>query len=125
MADSSLVCFEAYTSNKSSRDGKKIIKITPHHMACNMTIENCLRSFQLPSRGASATYCIGTDGRIGQGVEEYYRPWTSSSYANDSIAVTMEVANDGGAPDWHISDAALESLINLCEDICRRMVLKD
>jgi uncharacterized protein YgiM (DUF1202 family) len=35
-------------------------------------------------------------------------------------AITIEVANDGGAPDWHVSDKALESLINLLVDICQR-----
>lgn len=36
-------------------------------------------------------------------------------------AVTIEVANDGGAETgWHVSDAALQSLIRLCADICRR-----
>mgnify|MGYP001060695724 CR=1 FL=1 len=40
---------------------------------------------------------------------------------NDNRAVTIEVANDGGAETgWHISDAAYKSLINLCVDICRR-----
>lgn len=36
------------------------------------------------------------------------------------MAVTFEVANDGGAPDWHVSDASIEALINLCVDICQR-----
>ena len=36
------------------------------------------------------------------------------------MAVTIEVANDGGAPDWHVSDKALASLIDLCVDICKR-----
>jgi len=34
---------------------------------------------------------------------------------------TIEVvSNDGGAPDWHVSDSVLERLIELCTDICRR-----
>ena len=35
-------------------------------------------------------------------------------------AVTIEVANDGGADTgWHISDRAMESLLALVTDICR------
>ncbi len=34
--------------------------------------------------------------------------------------ITIEVANDSGDPDWHVSDAALEATIKLCVDICKR-----
>ena len=30
------------------------------------------------------------------------------------------MANDGGAPDWHVSDKAFDSLVALAIDICRR-----
>jgi hypothetical protein len=110
--------------NPRSVRGTKILKITPHHMAGNLTIERCGQIFANPSRGGSSNYGIGTDGRIGLYVEEKNRAWTSSSPDNDYQAVTIEVANDGGAPDWHVSDAALESLINLCVDICKRNGIK-
>lgn len=97
-----------------------ITKITIHHMAGNSTIEGCGDWFAKPSTKASANYGIGTDGRIALYVEEQNRAWTSSNWENDHRAVTIEVANDGGKPDWHISDKALESLINLCVDICKR-----
>lgn len=32
----------------------------------------------------------------------------------------MEVANDGGAPNWHVSNASIAALINLCVDVCKR-----
>lgn len=98
----------------------KITKITPHIIAGNMTVEQAGEWFVNNDRSASANYSIGTDGRIGLHVEENHRAWTSSSRANDYMAVTIEVANDGGAPNWHISDKALESLIKLCVDICKR-----
>jgi peptidoglycan hydrolase-like protein with peptidoglycan-binding domain len=34
--------------------------------------------------------------------------------------VTIEVANNSGSPNWTVSDKAYASLLNLCEDICRR-----
>ena len=48
------------------------------------------------------------------------RAWTSSSAANDNQAVTIEVANDQIGGDWHVSDTALNKLIELCVDICKR-----
>ena len=98
----------------------KITKITPHIIAGNMTVEQAGEWFINNDRSASANYSVGTDGRIGLHVPEDRRAWTSSSRANDYMAVTIEVANDGGAPTWHISDKALESLIKLCVDICKR-----
>ena len=106
------------------RSGCKVLKITPHHMAGNCSIETCGSFWQNASRRASSNYGIGTDGRIGCYVDEENRSWCSSSAANDNQAITIEVANDGGAPDWHVSDKAIESLINLMVDICKRYGIK-
>ena len=72
----------------------KIKKITIHHMAGNLSVEECGKLFATSSRQVSSNYGIGTDGRIALYVEEKNRPWTSSSPANDYQAVTIEVAND-------------------------------
>ena len=120
MADSSLVSYERYSPNCSSRNGSKVVKLTPHHAAGNVSVETMGGLFANPERGASANYGIGSDGRTAQYVREYMRPWTSSSYDNDRQAITVEVANDGGAPDWHVSDKAFDSLVALAIDICRR-----
>ena len=116
----------ANPSNYSKgRDGKKVIKITPHHMAGNLSIEACGRLWQTAGRRASSNYGIGTDGRIGCYVDEENRSWCSSSSANDNVAITVEVANDGGAnTNWHVSDSAINSLINLMVDICKRYGIK-
>jgi hypothetical protein len=55
-------------------------------------------------------------------VEEANRSWCSSNSENDHRAITIEVANDqpSDAGNWHVSDKALASLINLCVDICKR-----
>lgn len=105
-------------SNYSSRNGNSICKITPHHMAGNLSIEAC--GNVLENRGVSANYGIGSDGRIACYVDETDRSWASASYWNDSQAITIEVADDEIGGDWHVSDTALESLINLCVDICQR-----
>lgn len=99
-----------------------IDKITIHHMAGNLSVETCGNVFQ--TREASSNYGVGSDGRVGMYVEEKHRAWTSSSPANDYRAVTIEVANDGGAPQWHVSDKALAKTIELCVDICKRNGIK-
>jgi len=118
MSNSSLVNYTLISPHKNSPRNNSIKKITIHHMAGNLSVERCGSVFQ--SREASANYGIGSDGRVGMYVEEKDRSWASSSPSNDNQAVTIEVANDGGAPDWHVSDAALKKTIELCADICRR-----
>lgn len=120
MSNSPLVSYTKISPNSNNPRNKPITKITIHHMAGNLSIESCGNIFAKASRKASSNYGIGSDGRIGMYVEEKNRSWCSSSAANDNQAITIEVANDGGAPNWHVSDKALASLIDLCTDICRR-----
>ena len=124
MSNSPLVDFTLISPNSTNPRNKKISKITIHHMAGNATVEQCGKVFQPKSRQASANYGVGTDGRVGMYVEEKNRSWASSSPANDHMAVTIEVANDGG-PGWHVSDKALEKTIELCTDICKRNGIKE
>jgi hypothetical protein len=53
-------------------------------------------------------------------VEEKDRSWCSRSGSNDHRAITIEVANCTGAPDWRVSDKAYATLIELVTDICKR-----
>ena len=119
MSNSPLVDIEIITMNKTPRTAK-IDTITIHHMATIATAEACAASFLPASRQASANYCIGNDGSVALSVPEEYRSWCSSSYENDNRAITIEVSNDGRAPDWHVGDVAMEKLLALCVDICRR-----
>lgn len=100
----------------------EIRKITIHHMAGNLTVEQCGDVFQ--SREASANYGIGSDGRIGMYVPEKYRAWSTSDPENDHQSINIELANDGAGPDWHVSDKAIEKCIELCVDICTRYGFK-
>lgn len=120
MSNSKLVTYKKKSPNYSSRNGKKIKKITIHHMAGNLTVKQCGNVFASSSRQASANYGVDNNGGVGLYVDEKYRAWTSSNRANDEVAVTIEVANDGGAPNWHVSKKALEKTIDLCVDICER-----
>lgn len=108
----------------NGRKGYKVCKITPHHMAGVLSGEQCARLFQNSNRNASANYCIGNDGGIVGCVDENNRAWTSSSSSNDCQAITIEVSNNKIGGDWTISDAAWNSLVNLCVDICKRYNFK-
>ena len=118
MSNSNLVKYIHLVDNYNDRAGNKISRIIIHHMAGNLDLVTLGRVFE--SREGSATYGIDVDGGIGRYLDESVRPWTSSSWEADKCAVTIEVANDGGAPDWHVSDKSIEALINLCVDICKR-----
>ena len=118
MSNSPLVDYVLISPNKSSPRVYPITKITIHHMAGQLSVEQCGKIFQ--SRQASSNYGIGTDGRVGMYCEEKDRSWCSCSYDNDNRAITIECANDGGSPDWHVSDVVLNKLIDLCVDICQR-----
>lgn len=123
MSNSKLVDYTKISPHRSKRTGK-ISKITIHHMAGNLTVKTCGNVFQ-GKRAASANYGVDSAGRIGLYVPENYRAYTSSNRANDNIAVTIEVANDGGSKTkWHVSDKAIAALIELCVDICKRNGIK-
>lgn len=120
MSNSPLVNYTRISPNRNSPRNRPIGKITVHHMAGNLTVEQCGSVFAPSSRQASSNYGIGTDGRVGLYVDEGDRSWASSSAANDNQAVTIEVANDEIGGNWHVSDAAWDKLVELCADICRR-----
>lgn len=126
MSNSPLICYTKISPNRNSPRNHVIDTITIHCMAGNCSIETCGEVFYPTSRGASSNYGIGSDGRIAMYVEEKDRSWCTSSKSNDNRAITIEVANDGGADTgWHVSDAAYKSLINLCVDICKRNNIKE
>lgn len=120
MSNSPLVNFTRISPNSTNPRRGKIKKITIHHVAGNLSVETVGNIFANPSRRASTHYCVDNRGRIGMYVEERNRAWASSNAANDNQAVTIEVANISRAPNWEVSDIALNKTIELCIDICKR-----
>ena len=118
MSNSTLCKYIHIVGNYSDRQGNGVSRIIIHHMAGNLSLETLGKVME--SRQSSATYGIDVNGNIGQYVDEAYRPWTSSSWEADKCAVTIEVANNAGAPNWTVSDASMNALIELCVDICKR-----
>lgn len=122
MSNSSLVNYTKITSNKTSPRKDKIRKITIHHMAGNLSVEECGEVFQ--NREASTNYGIGNDGRIGLYVDEADRAWATTNGENDHQAINIELANDEIGGNWHVSDKVIARCIDLCVDICKRNGIK-
>ena len=121
MSYSSLVEYVKISPNKTSPRDHAIDTITIHCMAGNLSIETCANVFAPTERQASSNYGVDSNGRIGCYVDENDRSWCSSNKANDMRAITIEVANDGGADTgWHVSGVAMSSLIKLVADVCKR-----
>ena len=120
MSYSKYVNYINYSPNCNTPRNNAIRKITIHHMAANLSVEQCGNIFANRNRQASSNYGIGSDGRVGLYVDEANRSWCSSNADNDHQAITIEVANDVIGGNWHVSDVALAKLIDLCVDICER-----
>lgn len=119
MSNSPLVTYTCLSPNCNKPRNHKIDTITIHHMAGNLSVQTCGSLFAKPSRKASSNYGVNHK-EVGLYVDEANRSWCSSNGVNDNRAITIETANDGGAPDWHIADDTMDTLIKLVTDICKR-----
>lgn len=112
-----------YPDGKKGRGGKKIDKIFVHHMAGNLTVEQCGRVFK--NNEVSAHYGIDNKGRVGQYVKEEDTAWHCGNKAYNQRSIGIELANDGGAKaNWHVSDKVIKKCIDLIVDICQRNGIK-
>ena len=119
MSNSKLAVVNMPSPNHSGPKNHAIDRISPHCVVGQCTAETLGAWFERASTKASSNYGIDKDGRIGLYVDEANRSWCTSSSANDNRAITIECASDTYDP-YRMNDAVYESLINLCEDICRR-----
>ena len=115
-----MVNYTKISPNSTNPRNNSISKITIHHTAGVLSVENIGNIFASSERDASSNYGIGFDGRIGMYVEEKNRAWTSSNGENDHQAITIEVSNSVAGGEWPVSDVVLQKLIDLCVDICKR-----
>ena len=106
-SNSPLVAFRQISPNRNSPRGQAIKKITIHHTAGVISVENLGAHFSRRGILASSNYGVGPDGRVGMYVEEKDRAWTSSNAVNDYQAVTIEVSNSAVGGIWLVSDKAL------------------
>lgn len=118
-SNSPLVVHTNISPNKTSPRNHAIDTITIHCVVGQVTAERLGEIFKPESRQASSNYGVDKDGRVGMYVEEKDRSWCSSNRDNDNRAITIEVASDTTEP-YAVTDAAMQSLIKLCADICKR-----
>lgn len=119
MSNSPLVTYTKLSPNHSGLRQHKIDTITPHCVVGHLSLATLGNVFSPTSRRASSNYGVDDQGRVGMYVEEKNRSWCTSSKANDNRAVTIEIASDPKAP-YKITDKALQGLIELSADICKR-----
>lgn len=131
--DSKLVKGVMWSPNCSART-RKIDTIIIHCMAGTYDARRCGELFADPKRQASSHYGISSNGDIWQYVPESKRAWTTGGKKTvngwtgamyDQRSVTIEVSNTTLAPSYQVSPQALQSIINLCADICRRNGIKE
>ena len=125
--NSSLVTYKKISPNKTSPRNHVIDTITIHCYVGQVTAKSGCNASRFVKRniitGASCNYVVGYDGSIGLCVEEKDRSWCSSNKANDHRAITIEVACEPTHP-YVVTDKAMEALIKLCADICKRNNIK-
>lgn len=112
----------------------KIDTITIHCIVGQWTAKFAADYFAKANSQEAPNYVVGYDGSIALCVEEKDRAWTTggtdlrgnvircngiSGADNDHRAITIEVASDTKRP-YAVTDAAMEALIRLLADICRR-----
>lgn len=122
MSNSSLVTYTKLSKHYDSRGGTKVDKIFVHHMAGNLTVEQCGSVFQ--NKEVSAHY--GVNGKnIGRYLDESQRAWATASPKYDKRSISIELANNGNASsNWSVSDQTISTAILLIADICKRNGIK-
>lgn len=123
MSNSSLAT-KKYMAHKNNytvgRSGRKIEKVTIHHMAGVLSAKQCGSVFQNGSRGASSNYGIGKNGEIALYVDEANTSYADANWDSNCKSVTIETSNNKTGGDWTVSDTVLKSLIKLVADILKR-----
>lgn len=138
MSNSPLVNYTRISPNHSNGRKHPIDTITIHCVVGQASVETLGNVFAPVARQAASNYGVGFDGKIGLYVNECDRSWCTggkdkagnvikvngiSGADNDERAVTIEVASDTVEP-YAVTDAALNSLIILVADICKRNRIK-
>lgn len=111
---------------RSSRNGATVDTILWHHQA-GTNDDSVISMMVSGARTVSSNYTISNEGRITCVVDEEDRAWTSGSVTDggkgaawDRRAITVEIENETGAPDWQISTAAINAAARLRKDLQTR-----
>ncbi|MDR2930893.1 MAG: N-acetylmuramoyl-L-alanine amidase [Propionibacteriaceae bacterium] len=113
-ADKTILCTCAYDAG---RGGNSIRFVYLHHNAGSLSTEQCRQLWDDSGRG-SAHYQVEQDGTIGQTVHDWDTAWGVGDRAANQRGVSIEHANDHGAPTWTISEATLDNGAHLVAALC-------
>ena len=117
--------YMAHSNNYSTgRSGRKIEKVTIHHMAGVLSAKQCGSVFKNGNRQASSNYGIGKNGEIALFVDEANTSYADANWDSNCKSVTIECSNNKTGGDWTVSDKVLSSLIKLIADIFKRNGIK-
>ena len=119
MSNSRLIVYDDSDTEKHSDRTGSITRITIHSAGNVLSLEDFSSLIRYTSN-TSWHYAIANDGSIGFFLDESYASWTSNNADNDDKAVNIMVSLSAQTRQEPISAAAYQSLIYLCEDICRR-----
>lgn len=103
----------------AGRQGAKVNKIVIHH-AATTDFDGIARTFQNPSRGASAHYGVGRNQNVDQYVQESNTAWHCGNWQGNISSIGIENVNKSGAPDWLIDESTFNTLVELVRDIAKR-----
>ena len=122
--NSSLATYKKLAAHHYGQRTHVIDTISIHVIVGQWTAKQGCDYFATTDRYASCNYVVGKDGSIGLCVEEKNASMCSSNKANDNRAITIEVASDTTHP-YAVTDKALNALIELLADICKRNGIKE
>lgn len=124
-ADSTLVSrvIPAHRNNFTRGRNHPITEICIHHTGGVMHAADVGRTWQKPARHGSSHYAVEND-TVMQFVAEKDTAWCNSNWESNSRAVSIEICNESGAPEWRVSEASLNTLIRLVADIAKRNGIK-
>ena len=106
-----------YTNKSHDRGGYTVQRVLVHHWA---GLTGGIERLVYNDDAASANYIGLSDGSMIGSVPEERRAWTSGSYDVDAQSITVEIQNTTTAPNWQVSEASLNALVELIADIARR-----
>lgn len=127
MSNSSLVTVKvpASPTNYSGASSRKpISNVTWHHMAGVLTAKQCGNIFAKKGRGGSAHYGVGSDGKIGQYVDESCVAWHCGNWANNQCSVGIEISNSALGGKWPVAEEQFKLAVRLTADIMKRNGIK-
>ncbi len=110
----------ANSNNYTKEGGRIITEITIHHMAMVGSAEKCGGIFQNPNRKASSNYGIGVNGEVGRYVADTDISWANANWESNKRAITIEVSDESIGGRWPVSNASMNTLIELIAQIARR-----